>query len=65
MAQLSDRRVCKLQTGWIGLQLIIDWVLMLPVTLLLAVVGVVLSEYVGFFSAKLYQWAKAESLGTL
>jgi hypothetical protein len=46
-----------LQTGWVGLRLIIDWVLALPMTLLLVVVGVVIFRIFGLFSAKLYEWA--------
>jgi uncharacterized protein (DUF2235 family) len=46
-----------LQTSWVGLQLIIDWVWKLPMSLLLAVVGVVFFRLFGILSAKLYEWA--------
>lgn len=46
-----------LHTGWIGLQLIADWLLALPVTLLLALSGLFLFRVFGLLSAKLYQAA--------
>lgn len=47
----------SLQTSWVGLQLIIDWVWKLPMSLFLAVIGVFLFRGFGIFSAKLYEWA--------
>ena len=45
------------QTSWVGLQLIIDWVWKLPMSLLLAIAGIVLFRLFGMVSAKLYEWA--------
>jgi uncharacterized protein (DUF2235 family) len=47
----------SLQTSWVGLQLIIDWIWRLPMSLLLAVIGVTLFRIFGIVSAKLYEWA--------
>lgn len=44
-----------LRTAWIGFQLIADWVLALPVTLVLVLIGLSLFRYFGILSAKLYQ----------
>lgn len=43
--------------GWIGAELIINWLLKLPLTLLLTSVGLLLFRILGILSAKLYQWA--------
>jgi hypothetical protein len=40
-----------------GFQLILDWLLALPVTLLLAFIGLLLFRVFGILSAKLYQAA--------
>jgi hypothetical protein len=48
---------CGVETSWIGLQIIIDWLMNLPVTLVLALVGVLLFRIVGLISAKVYQCA--------
>jgi hypothetical protein len=55
----------SLETSWSGLRLIVDWVLALPLTLLLVVVGVVVFRICGLFSAKLYQWASRAPAATL
>ena len=44
-------------TDWLGLRLIIDWLLTLPLTLVLVFLGVVSFWAFGFVSAKMYQCA--------
>lgn len=46
-----------IDTGWIGLQIIVDWIWALPMTLVLTLAGLVLFYLFGVLSAKLYQWA--------
>ncbi len=43
---------CGVETSWIGLQIIIDWLMKLPVTLVLALLGVLLFRVVGLISAR-------------
>jgi hypothetical protein len=45
------------QTSWIGLQFIIDWLVALPITLVLVVFGIILFWGAGLISAKMYQCA--------
>lgn len=45
------------QTSWIGLQFIIDWLVALPVTVVLATFGVALFWGFGLISTKMYQCA--------
>ena len=49
------------QISWVGAKLIIDWLLKLPLTLLLAGIGIFLFRAFGILSAKLYQWANRGS----
>lgn len=44
-------------TGWVGLDIILNWISALPVTLLLVVMGVFLFWLFGLLSTKLYVWA--------
>jgi uncharacterized protein (DUF2235 family) len=44
------------QTSWLGLQYILDWLLNLPVTLVMAALGILLFWFFGLLSAKTYQW---------
>jgi hypothetical protein len=46
-----------IRTDWIGLQLILDWLLALPASLVFALIGLLLFRIFGLFSARLYQWA--------
>lgn len=50
-----------IQISWVGAKLIIDWLLKLPLTLLLAGIGIFLFRAFGILSAKLYQWANRGS----
>jgi uncharacterized protein (DUF2235 family) len=52
------------RTDWIGLQVILDWLQALPVTLVLAFTAIVLFWLFGLLSAKLYQWA-SKAAGTI
>ncbi|HTE78476.1 MAG TPA: DUF2235 domain-containing protein [Xanthobacteraceae bacterium] len=45
------------QLSWVGAQLIINWLLGLPLTLLLTLISILLFRVFGILSAKLYQWA--------
>jgi uncharacterized protein (DUF2235 family) len=54
---------CSFQTSWIGLSKIIGWLLQLPVTLVLTVLGIFLFWLFGTLSAKIYQCA-ANRAGT-
>ena len=49
--------VCAPITSWIGLQIILDWIFALPLTLVLVLVGLLLFWMFGLVSTKLYQWA--------
>jgi uncharacterized protein (DUF2235 family) len=44
-------------TGWIGLDMILDWIFALPLTLLLVALGFLWFWLLGLFSTKLYQSA--------
>lgn len=44
-------------TSWVGLGMILDWIFVLPVTLLLSLSGNFLFWVFGLLSTKLYQWA--------
>jgi uncharacterized protein (DUF2235 family) len=50
-------RCCSFQTDWVGLQLIIDWVMTLPITLVLGFLAILLFRSFGLLSAKIYQCA--------
>ena len=44
-----------LASDWIGLQILFDWILRLPLSLLLLIFGVLIFWRLGALSAKLYQ----------
>jgi uncharacterized protein (DUF2235 family) len=44
-------------TSWVGLALILNWILALPVTLILSLLGIILFWAFGQLSTKMYQWA--------
>ena len=48
-------------TGWIGLKMILDWIFALPITLLLAITGIIIFWLFGLLSAKLYQYANSRT----
>jgi uncharacterized protein (DUF2235 family) len=52
-------------TGWVGFQLILDWLFALPVTLLLALTGLLIFRIMGILSAKLYQAASRNAGATV
>jgi uncharacterized protein (DUF2235 family) len=58
-------RCCYFQTSWIGLQRIIDWVMTLPITLLLAFPAILLFRSFGLLSAKIYQCASRAAATTV
>ena len=45
----------SLASDWIGLQILFDWILRLPLSLLLLILGVLIFWRLGALSAKLYQ----------
>jgi uncharacterized protein (DUF2235 family) len=54
--------LCTIHTDWIGLQLILDWIWRLPVTLLLALLAIAVFWVFGMIAAKMYQWASRGSV---
>jgi hypothetical protein len=45
----------SLASDWVGLQILFDWILRLPLSLLLLIFGVLIFWRLGALSAKLYQ----------
>lgn len=50
-----------IETEWIGLQLILDWLFRLPVTLILALLAIAAFWFFGLIASKLDQWASRRS----